>query len=230
MFWRTFILVVLGLLNMQLDVSTEQAAGAPEPAVSGKPASGGELQPGSHESVLLKRKRAERRRVQERQLAGENVRVEHSAQKPKGLGLAPDGDASTLPGGRPSPFGPKDEDASGQPASNAAAKPADAAADKPAASGAAAPAEAPATLPGGRVSPFGPKGEETSAQPAAKAATQPAAKAAGDGSTSSATPSGAASGDKKASPSAGQENSSSAPTAPPDSLPGGRPSPFGPRN
>ena len=113
--------------------------------------------------------------MQERQLAGENASVDRapraSAPKskekpPVGLGIAPDEDAATLPGGRPSPFGPKDGDD--------AAKPADTGSvgsgktDAPAAAPAAAPAtakpdsaapagEEPAALPGGRPSPFGPR-------------------------------------------------------------------------
>lgn len=222
--------------GMQLDVSTEQAAGAPAPAVSGKPANGSDLQPGSHDSVLLKRKRAERRRVQERQLAGENVRVDHSSRKaPAGLGLAPDGDASTLPGGRPSPFGPKDDDTTAPAVDKTAAQPANSGSDKPAASGQGtsgpSAAEPPSTLPGGRISPFGPKDEKAAApstdQSAAPSASQPAtAKAAGEGST----PSGSADNGKTAPATSGQENSGSSAPTPTDTLPGGRPSPFGPRN
>ncbi|SBW12203.1 conserved exported hypothetical protein [uncultured Desulfovibrio sp.] len=160
--------------GLNVDVTPEQAtATADQP--SAKPAGGADIQPGSKDSMLLKRKNAERRKVQERQLAGENASVDRapraSAPKskekpPVGLGIAPDEDAATLPGGRPSPFGPKDGDD--------AAKPADTGSvgsgktDAPAAAPAAAPAtakpdsaapagEEPAALPGGRPSPFGPR-------------------------------------------------------------------------
>ena len=106
--------------------------------------------------------------MQERQLEGENASVDRTprpakAKKetpPTGLGIAPDDDAATLPGGRPSPFGPKDGEDAAKPADTSAkpasssAKPADASA-KPADNSAGS--EPPSELPGGRPSPFGPR-------------------------------------------------------------------------
>ena len=158
--------------GQNVDVTPEQATGAPAQA-SGKPAGGADIQPGSHDSMLLRQKKAERRKVQERQLEGENASVDRTprpakAKKetpPTGLGIAPDEDAATLPGGRPSPFRPKDGDVSDKPA-DTSAKPADSS-DKPA-DASAKPAESksdsgstgsqpPAALPDGRPSPFGPR-------------------------------------------------------------------------
>ena len=163
--------------SQNVDVTPEQATGAPAQA-SGKPAGGADIQPGSHDSMLLRQKKAERRKVQERQLEGENTSVDRTprpakAKKetpPTGLGIAPDEDAATLPGGRPSPFGPKDDDASAKPAdasakpADASAKPADASAkpaeSKPAESksdSGSAGSQPPAATPDGRPSPFGPR-------------------------------------------------------------------------
>ena len=158
--------------GQNVDVTPEQATGAPAQA-SGKPAGGADIQPGSHDSMLLKQKKAERRKVQERQLEGENASVDRTprpakAKKetpPTGLGIAPAEDAATLPGGRPSPFGPKDGDDNAKPAdsstkpADASAKPADASA-KPAESksdSGSTGSQPPAALPDGRPSPFGPR-------------------------------------------------------------------------
>ena len=142
--------------SQNVDVTPEQATNAPAQAsgqASGKAAGGADIQPGSNDSMLLKRKNAERRKVQERQLEGENASVDRTPRAPAkgkketpptGLGIAPDNDAASLPGGRPSPFGPKDGEA--------ADKPADSKTD----SGSST-AEPPAELPGGRISPFGPR-------------------------------------------------------------------------
>ena len=150
--------------SQNVDVTPEQATGAPAPAqASGKPAGGADIQPGSKDSMLLRRKNAERRKVQERQLEGENASVDRTprpakAKKetpPTGLGIAPADDAATLPGGRPSPFGPKDGEAADKPADSSAkpaeAKPAETKSDSGSAGG------EPAALPGGRPSPFGPR-------------------------------------------------------------------------
>ena len=144
--------------GQNVDVTPEQATGAPAQA-SGKPAGGADIQPGSHDSMLLRQKKAERRKVQERQLEGENASVDRTprpakAKKetpPTGLGIAPDEDAATLPGGRPSPFGPKDGDDSAKPA-DTSAKPAESKTD----SGSTG-SQPPAALPDGRPSPFGPR-------------------------------------------------------------------------
>ena len=169
--------------GLNVDVTPEQAtATADQP--SAKPAGGADIQPGSKDSMLLKRKNAERRKVQERQLAGENTSVDRTPRTaaptksketpPVGLGIAPDDDATTLPGGRPSPFGPKDGDDAAKPAASGstsgktdAAKTDSGQADggktsAPAATPAksdsgASSGEAPTELPGGRPSPFGPR-------------------------------------------------------------------------
>ena len=81
-----------------------------------------------------------------------------SETPPTGLGIAPVEDAATLPGGRPSPFGPKDGEAADKPA-DSSAKPADASA-KPAESksdSGSAGSQPPAAMPDGRPSPFGPR-------------------------------------------------------------------------
>lgn len=184
----------------------EGASPAPSPAdaVSGangaeRPArSANEIDPGSRDSVLLKGKAKERQRVQERQLEGENVQVERvqrprrpaapKRQRPQApaLDLIPDADMPSLPGGRPSPFGPREDQA------------------------------APA-----RPSPFGPKESAApeAAQPAAREAPQtPAAEEPRPQQTAPAPAPEAATPDD------------GAPAREPATLPGGRPSPFGPRN
>lgn len=184
----------------------EGASPAPSPAdaVSGangaeRPArAANEIDPGSRDSVLLKGKAKERQRVQERQLEGENVQVERvqrprrpaapKRQRPQApaLDLIPDADIPALPGGRPSPFGPREDQA------------------------------APA-----RPSPFGPKESAApeAAQPAAQEAPQtPAAEEPRPQQTDSAPAPEAATPDD------------GAPAREPATLPGGRPSPFGPRN
>ncbi|WP_297670827.1 hypothetical protein [uncultured Desulfovibrio sp.] len=192
--------------------------------------SGTDIQPGSRDSMLLRRKQAERRpRVQERQLEGENITIDHTPRPrpsrpekplppPTGLGLDKDMDSPTLPGGRPSPFGPRDESAAGSaaPQSNDAQP----AAEKPAEHGAAATDAGTA----------GDKPAETPASSAPAADEKPAAS--GNAAASAPEPaSGAAGASQEAGTSAGQEGAASAPApAEPATLPGGRPSPFGPRN
>lgn len=187
----------------------EGASPAPSPAdaVSGangaeRPAkSANEIDPGSRDSVLLKGKAKERQRVQERQLEGENVPVER-VQRPRrpvapkkqrqqapALDLIPDADMPALPGGRPSPFGPREDQA------------------------------APA-----RPSPFGPKENTTSeeaAQPAPADQDTPHAPVAEEPRPQKMDPEPAP---EAATP------VEEAPAREPATLPGGRPSPFGPRN
>lgn len=187
----------------------EGASPAPSPAdaVSGAngaahPArSANEIDPGSRDSVLLKGTAKERQRVQERQLEGENVPVER-VQRPRrpaapkrqrqqapALELIPDADMPSLPGGRPSPFGPREDQAT------------------------------PA-----RPSPFGPRGNaapEEAAQPAPAIQETPQAPAA-EGSRPRET-------DPAPVPEAATPEED-APAREPATLPGGRPSPFGPRN
>lgn len=187
----------------------EGASPAPSPADAvsgangaGQPArSANEIDPGSRDSVLLKGKAKERQRVQERQLEGENVPVERvqrprrpvAPKKPRqqapALDLIPDADMPALPGGRPSPFGPREEQAA--PARPSPFGPKES----------AAPEEAAQTAPATRETPQAPAGEETRPQ---EAAPEPAPEAA--------TP------------------AEEAPAREPATLPGGRPSPFGPRN
>ncbi|WP_308620241.1 hypothetical protein [uncultured Desulfovibrio sp.] len=189
--------------------SLEGASPAPSPADAvsgtngaGQPArSANEIDPGSRDSVLLKGKAKERQRVQERQLEGENVPVERvqrprrpvAPKKPRqqapALDLIPDADMPALPGGRPSPFGPREEQAA--PARPSPFGPKES----------AAPEEAAQTAPATRETPQAPAGEETRPQ---EAAPEPAPEAA--------TP------------------AEEAPAREPATLPGGRPSPFGPRN
>ncbi len=95
-----------------------QAAVNPEGTPVGAAKAGNEIQPGSNDSMLLKKQQrsARRQRVQERQLEGENIRVEHGSRSSgpvgdtprkdeKPLELIPMESAPTLEGGRPSPFG-----------------------------------------------------------------------------------------------------------------------------
>ncbi|MBD5626305.1 MAG: hypothetical protein HDQ90_02185 [Desulfovibrio sp.] len=198
----------------------EGAEPAPTPADAvsggeGAPRTGkapNDIEPGSRDSVLLKGKARERRRVQERQLEGENVQVERvqrprrpAAPKPQrqapALELIPDEEMPSLPGGRPSPFGPRDEEQ-------------------------AAPA---------RPSPFGPREAATTqaAEPAAPApesmedaAKSAAPEAVAPGTRPAETPQ--ATPEAPAETAAPAENSGS--ESGPALLPGGRPSPFGPRN
>lgn len=186
----------------------EGASPAPSPAdaVSGANGAGqsarsaNEIDPGSRDSVLLKGKAKERQRVQERQLEGENVPVER-VQRPRrpaapkkqrqapALDLIPDADMPALPGGRPSPFGPREEQA------------------------------APA-----RPSPFGPKestAPEETVQPEPAARETPQAPADEGARPQETAPEPAP---EAATP------AEEAPAREPATLPGGRPSPFGPRN
>lgn len=172
---------------------------APRPA--GAPSH--DLQPGSHDSVLLKNKRAEKGRVQERQLEGENVPVERvqrprraaPASPPAGLGLPADMDA-----GRPSPFGPREE--------------------RPT-----------VVMP----SPFGPRADETE-EGKAGTATEGAGKenaAPVDEAAKAPAPAAEKPAEKPAPEETGAASSADdepGSNAAPAILPGGRPSPFGPRN
>lgn len=195
----------------------EYAAPAPEPGAEVPPESEAqiapapdnrpspnEIQPGSRDSVLLKGGGARKREIQERDLEGENVPVERVPRQrkpaPRPLPIPdiefepepepmplPEPTIPTLPGGRPSPFGPR-EDTTTQPAETPAAttapagetssatpaperEPASPAPETPAPETKAEPEKPaeetpptvsptpPATLPGGRPSPFGPRTE-----------------------------------------------------------------------
>lgn len=157
--------------------------------------SGNVITPGSRESVLLKGKDRERQRVQERQLEGENVQIERvkkprrpaasKQQQPKSpaLELIPDEDTPSLPGGRPSPFGPREEQKTQQ-----------------------------------RPSPFGPK--ESVAPPNAPNESS----SSGERGTPTAAP------HPSNEPGVSAPADKTEPEERPALLPGGRPSPFGPRN
>lgn len=143
-----------------------------------------DIQPGSGDSVLLKNKKAEKAKVQERQLEGENVKVDN-APKPRRATAAPQSMPSQDFDSReerptvvaPSPFGPRAGD-------EAKAKP-----------DAAKPAE----------------GQADGAEAKPNTAKEPAPQTDSGGAAPKA-----------------EEQSNKA--ADPDMLPGGRPSPFGPRN
>lgn len=174
---------------------------APAPAQASAPArpESGVIQPGSRESVLLRGKqKAQGRQIEERELEGENVPVERvqrqrrpRAPEPEAppqpaLGLLPDEEGPTLTGGRPSPFGPREE---AQPV---------------------------------RPSPFGPRpAQESAVMPSQREATP----------VPETTPPSPAQPQESATPDSGNPGVSAPaeqPEAPP-MLPGGRPSPFGPR-
>lgn len=196
------------------------AAGAPSfggPAEEGAPAANmgtpgtpsgtdgradNEIQPGSRDSMLLKGKGAEKQRLQERALDGENVPIRRTQRPGKAasqqqrrsappVDLIPDADIPVLPGGRPSPFGPREE--------------------------------APVIR---RPSPFGPRADSpaTSQEPAAQveAPTQEAEREARSAAT--ARPETDTTSEET---SATEERDE---VRVPATLPGGRPSPFGPRN
>ena len=202
-----------------------EPAAQPEGASRGQSANTNDIQPGSHDSVLLKKQRqAEKAKVRERQLEGENTPVERverprvrPAPKPqpklppaKGLNLDEDLEMPTLPGGRPSPFGPHDDAPQPGEASPAAtsATPAGQDAAPAAASAKAAPQGGTTTPPADSAAPASPATATQKAASATSAAPQAPAKQAETAPENDA--------------SAGQES--------PAILPGGRPSPFGPKN
>lgn len=172
-----------------------------------------ELQPGSRDSVLLKERRAQARRVEERQLEGENVQVERvnrPRRRPAPALVIPDEVLTPTPKSappaiqRPSPFGPREEER--QPT---------------------------------RPSPFGPKDEETQAgrpspfgSPDSQESAPARSESASPGVESGATDASVTSTGGQAQEEAPRTPSESAPAEEiqrPATLPGGRPSPFGPR-
>ena len=203
----------------------EGAPSAPTPAdaVSGAEGAGrtgkapNDIEPGSRDSVLLKGKARERQRVQERQLEGENVQVERvqrprrpAAPRPQrqapALELIPDEEMPSLPGGRPSPFGPREEQ--GAPARPSPFGPREAATPEAAQPAPTEASEASEAAPAPAASPA-PEAAETPAAPAAEPKAEPA---------------------PTATPEATEPAENTAPKREPALLPGGRPSPFGPRN
>lgn len=173
----------------------QQAEIAESPQAQGN---SNELQPGSRESVLLRGKgRARERNLQERQLEGENVPVERvqRTRQPRQpsqehipeptLSLIPEEEKAELSGGRPSPFGPREEQQEFK-----------------------------------RPSPFGPAEDESKPETAVEGPEinqeQPQHKGESVGGSGTAPDT---SGNTE------EENTKSQPPM----LPGGRPSPFGPR-
>ena len=165
-----------------------------------------EIQPGSRDSMLLKGKASEKQRVQERALEGENVPVER-VQRPRKavpqqprrsappVDLVPDADMPVLPGGRPSPFGPREE--------------------------------APVIK---RPSPFGPRTDspDASAQEQTAPATQRETPA--DAPKQEATPAASPASEADTAPEQTPSTEKADEPQAPATLPGGRPSPFGPRD
>ncbi|WP_165065754.1 hypothetical protein [Desulfovibrio sp. ZJ200] len=191
-------------------VSDGNALGAPTGTAGGT--SPNDIQPGSRDSVLLKGKGAEKSRVDERPLAGENAPVERvrrpakavAPQRPRrapSVDLVPDIDMPSLPGGRPSPFGPA--------------------------------REAPGIQ---RPSPFGPRTDATTAPAEASKGGEPnhgdqrneQAPAAQQTETPAQHQDALPAAQTK--PSENKTTDSAPAAEPPAQLPGGRPSPFGPRN
>lgn len=180
------------------------------------------IQQGSRESMLLKQRHARQRQIQERQLDGENVPYQPRRSRqpePQGptLDLIPDTDAPTLPGGRPSPFGPKGDSKPARPSpfGPTPAEPGSTDAQQGSQTSEAAKSTedtAPRLADGEK--------EAVPEQPA------PAPKAAPAPETPAQdTASGQADGEKEASPATTRTEAPK-----PATLPGGRPSPFGPRN
>ncbi len=201
-----------------------EAAQAPEQPRRGDGAN--EIQPGSRDSVLLHGGgRGKGREVQERALEGENVPVERvqrqrrpARQMPIPIELLPEPEpVQPMPEmQRPSPFGPRDQQQ--QPEQQY---------QRPSPFG-------PGHQPGQETAP-----EDTAAEPMADGETPPppatpsetGAAAPADGQpaqTESATPSAA---EKATEPAASGDNQTESREEPkqPATLPGGRPSPFGPR-
>lgn len=153
------------------------ASGAPS-GTDGRPDN--EIQPGSRDSMLLKGKGADRQRLQERALDGENAPVKRARPRKAmpqqqrrstpPVELIQDADMPVLPGGRPSPFGPREEapvikrpspfgPRADSPAANTQEQttPAPATPQETPAEEKTEKPSIPATLPGGRPSPFGPR-------------------------------------------------------------------------
>ena len=202
-----------------LDGPDAVAMPTPADAVSplGQPAQGAagashDIQPGSGDSVLLKNKRAEKAKVQERQLEGDNVQVE-KAQRPRREAVAPQAqpsaDMETPRVVAPSPFGPREE----RPTVVAPSPFGPRDSDESKAKSADAKQEAPAT----------------DAKAAETEAKQSAVKEPAPQKPETSTPAEvkAPSDSGGAPPKASEPSDKAAET---DTLPGGRPSPFGPRN
>lgn len=184
------------------------------------------IKQGSRESLLLKQRQAEQRRIQER-LLEEMPAPQPEPDTGPTLQLIPDSAKPGLSGGRPSPFGPH----GGQGAEPADQEPAASAPEtdtpesgSPDAAGINAPSKNPHAdaprLADGEAAPV----QESAAKPAAPAAPETKApEAAGINAPSELPPADAprlADGEAEPTPEVKK----------PATLPGGRPSPFGPRN
>lgn len=206
------------------------------------------IQQGSRESMLLQKQRqAKKRQLQERQLEGENIQYEPHRRRsstPSGppLDLIPDSDTPKLPGGRPSPFGPRPgADAPSAAPEQETARPgslgpegsaeSQSATPESAASGQATPA-VPTARPASGSAQGIVDGEKGPVEPdaAAKEAAKPVNPS--ESQSASDTASRLADGEKGTAESGGAAKEATEDTQPhkPAMLPGGRPSPFGPRS
>lgn len=234
-------------------VSGDEESSANMARAAASPASdrSNEIKPGSRESVLLKGGKRNSSQIQERSLEGDNVQVElverprrpSSAARPlpePSLGLIPDDDMETLPGGRPSPFGPKQEAAPrrpspfGPPAEQAQdTAPEAAGTDEPLADGESVEKR---TLPEASANtPLNPEQKKTAKsegispdEPLADGEKIPSSKANDEKATQETGDATGAKNDTETKSS--DENKDASSSREPAFLPGGRPSPFGPRN
>lgn len=215
-------------MQREQQAAPEEAA-RPEAPARRQGRQANEIEPGSRESMLLKRGRqAQRRRVLERALEGENIEIERIERQRRAkpeptLELIPDSEGPTLPGGRPSPFGPREEvkrpspfgpGETGQSGSESA-KPEESSA-KPEA---ATPEDAAAK-------PEAAKPEE--AKPEAAPAKADSDETLADGEPAGGVEEAAKGGQSGEAPK--EESGAAKKDEGPRMLPGGRPSPFGPRN
>lgn len=221
----------------------QPAAVQPMPEASDKNV----IRQGSHESMLLrKRQQQKRRHIQERQLEGPNIeyRPTREPRKDNGpaLDLIPDSNGPKLPGGRPSPFGPKNTHPAEDKAQPAISGNEDKNNEKlPETSTSPKSTPAPVVQPAMTAGEKGPENPDTTTEetttPAPKASTESAddksAKTTPNPEMKSmGTPQSSVTDAEKgavSSKTTGEEADNSVPKKP-ATLPGGRPSPFGPRN
>lgn len=233
--------------------SGEEQSPAQQPSEPAREArgrrSGNEIQPGSRDSMLLRKGGVSQRgHVEERQLEGENIEVERAqrprrpAQRPSAqheptgptLKLLPEPTGPTLPGGRPSPFGPKEN--TGQitrpsPFGPAGGKiPASESTQTPEAASSPDNAD---RLADGETSQPENAGARTDNESKPETPASSDARNAGDASEErladgEKAPADSSTGNVTASPNAGESAQDDEPKRP-ALLPGGRPSPFGPR-
>ncbi|MDR0815985.1 MAG: hypothetical protein LBN28_01090 [Desulfovibrio sp.] len=91
--------------------------------------SSNDIEPGNRDSVLLKGNAPAKSRLEEHKITDDNVPAERvtrprQATQPKAqqVRIIPDSSMPTLPGGRPSPFGPRDDDPDKAPSEDGSAK------------------------------------------------------------------------------------------------------------